>query len=184
MTENTIAKHPIPAGFENALARPEDYVRLYAESIDDPEGFWGREGRRLDWMTPYTKVKNTDFTFGKVSIKWFEDGVLNACVNCVDRHLPTRANQTAILFEPDDPKQPARHITYAELSDKVNRMANVLLSQGVMRGDRVVIYMPMILKRPTRCWPVRVSAPSIPSCSRVSAPMRWPTGSMTAVPRW
>ncbi|RJK96678.1 acetate--CoA ligase, partial [Paracoccus siganidrum] len=120
------------------------YARLYAESISDPEGFWGREGLRLDWIEPYGKVKNTDFTLGQVSIRWYEDGVLNACVNCVDRHLPERANQTAIIFEPDDPKDPAQHITYAELSEKVNRFANVLLSQGVMRGDRVVIYLPMI----------------------------------------
>ncbi|HRO14197.1 MAG TPA: acetate--CoA ligase [Paracoccus sp. (in: a-proteobacteria)] len=144
MTVDHIAKHPIPDGFAAAHAKPEDYRRLYAESVNDPEGFWRREGKRLDWMQLYTKVKNTDFTLGQVSIKWFEDGVLNACVNCVDRHLPERADQTAIIFEPDDPKQPARHITYAELSEKVNRMANVLLSQGVMRGDRVVIYLPMI----------------------------------------
>ncbi|KGJ22378.1 acetyl-CoA synthetase [Paracoccus sanguinis] len=139
-----MAKHPIPEGFTKAHVTPEDYRARYAESISDPDGFWGREGKRLDWIEPYTKVKNTDFTLGNVSIKWFEDGVLNACVNCVDRHLPQRARQTAIIFEPDDPAQPAQHITYAELSEKVQRMANVLLSQGVMRGDRVVIYLPMI----------------------------------------
>ena len=144
MSVENVAKHPIPPGFKAAHAGPEEYARLYAESIADPEAFWGREGQRLDWITPYTKVKNTDFTFGDVSIKWFEDGVLNASVNCVDRHLAKRGNQTAIIFEPDDPNAPARHITYRELSDKVNRMANVLLSQGVMRGDRVIIYMPMI----------------------------------------
>ncbi|KGJ15616.1 acetyl-CoA synthetase [Paracoccus sanguinis] len=139
-----MAKHPIPEGFTKAHVTPEDYRARYAESISDPDGFWGREGKRLDWIEPYTRVKNTDFTLGNVSIKWFEDGVLNACVNCVDRHLPQRARQTAIIFEPDDPAQPAQHITYAELSEKVQRMANVLLSQGVMRGDRVVIYLPMI----------------------------------------
>ncbi|MFC3528300.1 acetate--CoA ligase [Paracoccus mangrovi] len=144
MSVENLAKHPIPPGFDKAHVQPADYTRLYEESIRDPEGFWRREGKRLDWIEPYSKVKNTDFTMGKVSIKWFEDGVLNASVNCVDRHLPTRANQTAIIFEPDDPNAPARHITYAELSEKVNRMANVLLSQGVMRGDRVVIYLPMI----------------------------------------
>ena len=138
------SKHPIPQGFTKAHVTPDDYQARYAESVSDPDGFWGREGKRLDWITPYTRVKNTDFTLGNVSIKWFEDGVLNACVNCVDRHLPQRANQTAIIFEPDDPQTPAEHITYAELSEKVNRMANVLLSQGVMRGDRVVIYLPMI----------------------------------------
>ncbi|MDV7272186.1 acetate--CoA ligase [Thioclava sp. A2] len=134
----------IPAGFENAHCDTAKYREMYQESISDPDKFWGREGKRLDWMTPYTKVKNTDFTFGHVSIKWFEDGVLNASVNCIDRHLPTRADQTAIIFEPDDPETPAQHITYKELSENVNRMANVLLSQGVMRGDRVVIYLPMI----------------------------------------
>ncbi|MFD1881042.1 acetate--CoA ligase [Paracoccus pacificus] len=144
MSEEATTTHPIPAGFENAHATPESYKRMYAESISDPNGFWGREGKRLDWITPYTKVKDTDFTTGQVSIKWYEDGVLNVCVNCVDRHLPERADQVAIIWEPDDPATPARQITYAELSDKVNRMANVLLSQGVMRGDRVVIYLPMI----------------------------------------
>ncbi|MCJ8140463.1 acetate--CoA ligase [Falsirhodobacter halotolerans] len=128
----------------NAHVKPADYDRMYAESISDPEGFWGREGRALNWITPYTKVKNTDLMNGRVSIRWFEDGVLNASVNCIDRHLPQRADQTAIIWEPDDPKDPARHVTYAELSDQVNRFANVLLSQGIMRGDRVVIYMPMI----------------------------------------
>ena len=136
--------HPVPAGFEGAHADLAKYRAMYAESVNDPDSFWGREGKRLDWITPYTRVKNTDFTYGQVSIKWFEDGVLNASVNCVDRHLPARANQTAIIFEPDDPATPAEHITYAQLSERVNRFANVLLSQGVMRGDRVVIYLPMI----------------------------------------
>lgn len=134
----------VPAGFETAHADAAKYRAMYKESIEDPDKFWGREGKRLDWMTPYTKVKNTNFTLGQVSIKWFEDGVLNASVNCIDRHLPARAEQTAIIFEPDDPATPAEHITYRELSEQVNRMANVLLSQGVMRGDRVVIYLPMI----------------------------------------
>ncbi len=134
----------VPVGFENAHADAAKYRDMYQESITDPDMFWGREGKRLDWITPYTSVKNTDFTYGHVNIKWFEDGVLNASVNCIDRHLKDRALQTAIIFEPDDPDTPARHITYRELSEKVNRMANVLLSQGVIRGDRVVIYMPMI----------------------------------------
>ncbi|OWY03170.1 MULTISPECIES: acetate--CoA ligase [Thioclava] len=134
----------VPPGFENAHADAAKYREMYKESITDPEKFWGREGKRLDWITPYTKVKNTDFTFGHVDIKWFEDGVLNASVNCIDRHLATRGDQTAIIFEPDDPETPAQHITYKELSEKVNRFANVLSSQGVMRGDRVVIYLPMI----------------------------------------
>ena len=144
MSIDTVTKHPIPPGFDNALLKPADYQRMYAESIQDPDAFWAREGKRLDWITPYTKVKNTDFTMGQVSIKWFEDGALNVAQNCIDRHLPQRANQTAIIFEPDDPATPARHITYAQLSDRVNRLANVLLSQGVQAGDRVVISLPMI----------------------------------------
>jgi acetyl-CoA synthetase len=119
---------------------------MYAASVADPEAFWAEQGKRMDWIKDYTKVKNTDLTIGSVSIKWFEDGVLNASANCIDRHLVSRGNQTAIIFEPDEPNAtPAQHITYASLSEKVNRMANVLLkAQGVMRGDRVVIYMPMI----------------------------------------
>jgi len=144
MSVEHTAKHLIPAAFGEALLNADDYARLYEESVTDSDGFWRREGQRLDWIHPYSIVKNTDFTMGNVSIKWFEDGILNVAVNCIDRHLPKRANQTAIIFEPDDPQAPTRHITYAELSDKVNRFANVLLSQGVMRGDRVVIYMPMI----------------------------------------
>ncbi len=145
-TETTAAPsvRAVPAGFETAHADAAKYREMYKESIENPDAFWGREGKRLDWILPYTKVKNTDFTFGQVSIKWFEDGVLNASVNCIDRHLATRGDQTAIIFEPDDAAAPAKHITYRELSEKVNRMANVLLSQGVMRGDRVVIYLPMI----------------------------------------
>jgi len=135
---------PVPEGFGPAHADLAKYQAMYAESLADPDGFWGREGKRLDWIKPYTRVKDTDFTFGKVNIKWFEDGVLNVSVNCIDRHLRDRSLQTAIIWEPDDPQTPARHITYKELSEKVNRMANVLLSQGVMRGDRVVIYLPMI----------------------------------------
>ncbi|MFT7044927.1 MAG: acetyl-CoA synthetase [Celeribacter sp.] len=117
---------------------------MYAASVADPEAFWGEQGQILDWMEPYTTVKQTNFNFGQVDIKWYADGVLNVSANCIDRHLATRGDQTAIIFEPDDPTTDAQHITYKELSDKVNRFANVLLSQGVMRGDRVVIYLPMI----------------------------------------
>jgi acetyl-CoA synthetase len=140
----TPALRDVPTGYDKAHADTAKYRAMYTESIQDPDTFWGREGKRLDWITPYTKVKDTDFTYGQVSIKWFEDGVLNASVNCIDRHLATRGEQTAIIFEPDDPETPAEHITYRQLSERVNRMANVLLSQGVMRGDRVVIYLPMI----------------------------------------
>ncbi|MDO5647436.1 acetate--CoA ligase [Paracoccus sp. (in: a-proteobacteria)] len=142
-TENT-DKHAIPPNMKGAHIGPDDYQRMYAESVQDPDAFWGREGQRLDWIHPYSVVKNTDFTLGQVSIKWFEDGILNASVNCIDRHLATKGDQTAIIFEPDDPASGSQHITYNQLAENVNRMANVLLSQGVMRGDRVVIYLPMI----------------------------------------
>ncbi|MDH2325298.1 acetate--CoA ligase [Cereibacter sp. SYSU M97828] len=145
MLDHGQAVYPASDDFiANAHVKRADYDRLYAESISDPEAFWGREAKKLDWITPPTKVKNTDFTHGQVSIKWFEDGVLNVAVNCIDRHLATRGDQTAIIWEPDDPKAEALHITYNQLAEKVSRFANVLLSQGVMRGDRVVIYLPMI----------------------------------------
>jgi acetyl-CoA synthetase len=118
------------------------YHEMYRRSVSDPEGFWGEHGKRLDWIKPYTKVKNTSFEDG-VSIKWFEDGVLNVSANCIDRHLDTRADQTAIIFEGDEPTD-SRDITYRELHDEVCRFANVLKSKGVRRGDRVTIYMPMI----------------------------------------
>jgi acetyl-CoA synthetase len=138
------AKRAIPSGFENAYATPASYGAMYAESVADPNAFWGREGKRIDWIRPYTKVKNTTFEFGKVDIRWYEDGTLNISSNCIDRHMLKRANQTAIIWEPDDPKTPAKHITYAELLEQTCRMANVLKAHGVKKGDRVVLYMPMI----------------------------------------
>jgi len=120
------------------------YERMYAESLSDPESFWTREAQRIDWIKAPTQVRNACFDFGRVDIRWFEDGTLNVAANCIDRHLPARAEQTAILWEPDDPEEPAQHITYAELHAQVCRMANVLKSLGVRRGDRVVIYLPMI----------------------------------------
>ena len=109
-----------------------------------PRAFWGEHGRRLDWMKPYTKVKNTSFAHDNVDIRWFEDGTLNVATNCIDRHLAKRGDQTAIIFEPDDPKDPAQHITYRQLHAEVGRFANVLKELGVGRGDRVVLYLPMI----------------------------------------
>ena len=142
MTDKTYP--PSPEFVANAHADKAKYDAMYQASMQDPDAFWGEHGKRIDWIEPYTKVKNTDFTLGQVDIKWYEDGTLNVAANCIDRHLETRGDQTAIIFEPDDPETPAQHITYNQLHDKVNRMANVLLSQGVMRGERVVIYMPMI----------------------------------------
>jgi acetyl-CoA synthetase len=119
------------------------YRALYERSVKDPDGFWGEQGRRLTWTKPYTKVGNWTFGPGNVSIKWFEDGVLNVAYNCVDRHLEKRANQTAIIWEGDDPKD-SRNITYRELHDEVCKMANILRLRNVKKGDRVTIYLPMI----------------------------------------
>jgi acetyl-CoA synthetase len=119
------------------------YDAMYAASVADPEAFWGEHGKRLDWIRPYTKVKNTTFDYPHVSIKWFEDGLLNVAANCVDRHLATRADQTAIIWEADDPNL-SRQITYAELHQNTCRLANVLKDAGVTKGDRVVLYLPMI----------------------------------------
>jgi acetyl-CoA synthetase len=120
------------------------YRSLYAESVSDAEGFWRREAGRVDWMRPFTEVKDTSFAPGNVHIRWFADGTLNVAANCVDRHLATRADQTAILWEPDDPAEPAKHITYAELHVAVCKFANILEDLGIGRGDRVVLYLPMI----------------------------------------
>jgi len=119
------------------------YKEMYARSIDDPNGFWAREAKRIHWFKPPTKVKNTSFDPHHVSIKWFEDGTTNVAYNCIDRHLDTRGGQTAILWEGDDPKDD-RKITYRELHAEVCRFANVLKSLGVKKGDRVTIYLPMI----------------------------------------
>jgi acetyl-CoA synthetase len=119
------------------------YDAMYAASVADPEAFWGEHGKRLDWIRPYTKVKNTTFDYPHVSIKWFEDGLLNVAANCIDRHLATRADQTAIIWEADDPNL-SRQITYAELHQNTCRLANVLKDAGVTKGDRVVLYLPMI----------------------------------------
>ena len=119
------------------------YEAAYADSIRDPDGFWGREAARLDWLTPFTRVRNVSFDPANLSIKWFEDGALNVAANCLDRHLAARGGQTAIIWEGDDPSE-SRHITYAELHEQVCRFANVLKARGVRKGDRVTIYMPMI----------------------------------------
>ena len=119
------------------------YDAMYAQSIDDPDAFWSEHGKRIDWIKPFTKIKNVDYSYPNVSIKWFEDGELNVAANCVDRHLATRGNQTAIIWEGDNPDE-SKHITYNELSQQVNKLANVYKSMGVGKGDRVILYMPMI----------------------------------------
>ncbi|MFN4229106.1 acetate--CoA ligase [Parvibaculum sp.] len=135
---------PVPDEWKKrAIIDAEKYRNMYEASVNDPESFWRREGLRIDWMKPYTKVKNTSFDPHNVSIKWFEDGTLNASVNCVDRHLEERGDQVAIIWEGDEPTD-QKSITYRELHGEVCRFANVLKAQGVKKGDRVTIYMPMI----------------------------------------
>ena len=119
------------------------YQELYAASIADPDAFWSEHGKRIDWFTPYSKVRNASYAPGDVSIKWYEDGVTNVAFNCVDRHLATRADQTAIIWEGDDPSE-SKSITYRQLYSEVCTFANVLKANGVQKGDRVTIYMPMI----------------------------------------
>ncbi|EDM70646.1 acetyl-coenzyme A synthetase [Roseobacter sp. AzwK-3b] len=135
-SEETVARAHIDA---------QGYAQMYATSVSDPEGFWASEGQRIDWIKPFSKVKNTSFEPGNIDIRWFEDGTLNVSANCIDRHLETRGDQTAIIWEPDDPAtHQAKHITYRELHRAVCKMANVLEELGVRKGDRVVLYLPMI----------------------------------------
>jgi len=144
LSQNTKLYPPSADMAANAHADKATYDAMYAASIADPEAFWAEHGKRIDWVTPFTKVKSADFSLGNVDIKWFEDGTLNVAANCVDRHLATRGDQTAIIWEPDSPEEKALHITYNELHDKTNRMANVLKDMGVKKGDRVILYLPMI----------------------------------------
>jgi len=135
---------PSAAMAAGAHADKATYEAMYAASIADPAAFWSEHGKRIDWIKPFTKVKSADFTLGQVDIKWFEDGTLNVAANCIDRHLATRGDQTAIIWEPDSPTDNALHITYKQLHENVSKFANVLKDMGVGKGDRVVIYMPMI----------------------------------------
>ena len=117
--------YDVPADWaKRAFINDAKYKEMYARSVKDPDGFWGEHGKRIDWLKPYTKVRNVSFDPHDVSIKWFEDGVTNVAVNCVDRHLPKRAKQTAIIWEGDDPKQ-SKHITYAELAENVDVTARL-----------------------------------------------------------
>jgi acetyl-CoA synthetase len=136
--------HPVSAEFAaRSRIRADDYERLYTESVRDAEGFWGRIGQRLDWIKPYTKVKDVSFAADNLHIRWFQDGQLNLSANCLDRHLATRGDKTAILWEGDDPSE-SRAISYRELHEQVCRAANLLKNLGVKKGDRVTIYLPMI----------------------------------------
>jgi acetyl-CoA synthetase len=136
--------YPVPDAVASAaLIDNAKYLDMYEASVNDPEAFWGEHGKRLDWIKPYSKVKNTSYDPHNVDIKWFEDGTLNVAANCVDRHIATRGDQVAIIWEGDDPSEHLE-ITYKELGQHVNTMAGVLRNAGVKKGDRVTLYLPMI----------------------------------------
>jgi acetyl-CoA synthetase len=135
--------YPVPAEVaERAIIDNDGYLKMYQASVDDPEAFWGEHGKRIDWIKPYSQVKDVDYA-NKVHIKWFHDGTLNASANCIDRHLATRGDQTAIIWEGDDPND-SKTITYKQLHEEVCRLANAMKARGISKGDVVTIYMPMI----------------------------------------
>lgn len=151
--------HPVKAHIaKDALLDNASYQALYQQSIDNPEGFWGEQGKILDWIKPYTKVKNTSYDPGHISIKWFEDGTLNLSANCIDRHLATKAGDVAIIWEGDSPDDD-KNVTFRELHEQVCRFANVLKAQGVKKGDVVSIYMPMVVE----------AAVAMLACARIGA---------------
>ncbi|MGE3334812.1 MAG: acetate--CoA ligase [Rhodospirillaceae bacterium] len=149
----------VPPGFaKNATIDERRYKELRAESSNDPLTFWREAGRRLDWITPYSKLKDVSFDEKDLHIRWYYDGTLNASYNCLDRHLAQRGNQIAIIWEGDDPKD-SKNITYSELHEAVCRLANVLKSHNIAKGDRVCIYMPMIIE----------AAVAMLACARIGA---------------
>jgi len=151
--------HPVAAEFAaKARIRADDYAKMYAESVRDSEGFWRRIGARLDWMQPFSKVRDVSFAADDLHIRWFYDGQLNLSANCLDRHLKARGDKTAILWEGDDPSE-SRAISYRELHAQVCRAANLLKNLGVQKGDRVTIYLPMIPE----------AAISMLACARIGA---------------
>ncbi|MEL6766928.1 MAG: acetate--CoA ligase [Pseudomonadota bacterium] len=159
MNDQTPNRVPVPGDLAaTAHIDAAKYAEMYKASVDNPDAFWGEHGKRIDWITPYTKVKNTSFDYHNISIKWFEDGELNVSANCIDRHLAERGDDVAILFEADEPGN-HEHITYKKLHEEVCRFANVLKAMGVEKGDRVVLYMPMI----------PAAAYSMLACARIGA---------------
>jgi acetyl-CoA synthetase len=138
--------HRVPKKWaDNAHMNAQQYQQAYSHSMQENEAFWGEQGKRLDWFTPYTKIKDVNFATDDLHIKWFYDGVLNVCHNCVDRHLPTKANDVAIIWEGDEPTDDTK-LTYAQLHQQVSRFANILKEMGVQKGDVVTLYMPMIVE--------------------------------------
>jgi acetyl-CoA synthetase len=141
----TDAMYPVPELWaQKALIDADRYAAMYRESVEDPETFWRREAQRIDWMTPFSRVKETSFDEADFCIRWFADGTLNLSANCLDRHLAERGDTIAIIWEPDDPSEEGRRISYAELHRMVCRFANALKANGARRGDRVTIYLPMV----------------------------------------
>ncbi|HET6604331.1 MAG TPA: acetate--CoA ligase [Xanthomonadaceae bacterium] len=137
--------HPAPAAFiERARIQPDDYERLYEESVRDPEGFWARVAERVEWFDRPTRIRDVSFDAADLHIRWFQDGTLNATVSCLDRHLAQRPEKTAIVWEPDDPDAEPLHLSYAQLHARVCALANALRNLGVAKGDRVTLYLPMI----------------------------------------
>jgi acetyl-CoA synthetase len=137
-------RYPVPAGFAGPTTTTEaGYAAAYARSLEDPAGYWGEIGKQIEWMKPYTQVKDTSFALEDFHIRWFADGQLNVSTNCLDRQLATHRNTTAIIWEGDDPSD-SRVITYGELYVQVNRFAAGLRQLGVKKGDRVTLYLPMI----------------------------------------
>ena len=126
-----------------ALVTDESYTAMYGESLSDNDAFWAEHGKRIDWIKPYSEISDVSYDTKDLHIRWYADGTLNAAANCLDRHLATRGNQTAIIWEGDDPAD-SKHITYAELHEEVCKFANVLKAEGAKKGDRITIYMPMI----------------------------------------
>ena len=145
---------------EHAFIDKAKYEAMYAESVRDPEGFWREQAHRIDWIKPFTRVKDVSWDPDKLHIKWFEDGALNVAANCIDRHLEKRGDSDRDHLGGDDPKSEAKHITYPELHHEVCRFANVLKAHGVRRGDRVTIYLPMIPE----------AAYAMLACARIGAP--------------
>ncbi|AEY00897.1 acetyl-CoA synthetase [Oceanimonas sp. GK1] len=151
--------HPVkPEIAKTALLDEAGYQAMYQQSIDNPDAFWGEQGKIVDWIKPYTKVKNTSYDPGHISIKWFEDGTLNLSANCIDRHLATKADEVAIIWEGDSPEDDKK-VTYRELHEQVCRFANVLKAKGVQKGDVVSIYMPMVVE----------AAVAMLACTRIGA---------------
>ena len=142
MTENEI--FPVPAGWaQRALVDDSEYKKMYRHSVENPDSFWDEHGKRIDWIKPYTQIKDVSYAPDDLHIRWYQDGTLNASVNCLDRHLESRGDQVAIIWEGDEPSD-SKTLTYRELYEEVCRFANVLKNNGVKKGDRVTIYLPMV----------------------------------------